>query len=176
MKNQKGSAALWIIVILVIVIVAGAAYWYWTQNPYQPSTSVTSTSTQQTSNAPQTNAQANQVVQPQTGPAFSATPTSGKAPLTVTFNGVLSTSNPSTSGGLGVDEPYITFGDNEQSGNPVFCANTPSDVTNYVYPTSCIFPSVNHTYTSPGTYTAVLHLGEQKGTQTTLGTVTITVQ
>jgi hypothetical protein len=107
---------------------------------------------------------------------LTASPLSGSAPLTVTFNGVLSTSNPSASGGLGVDEPYITFGENEQSGDPVFCANTPSDTTNYVYPTSCTFSSVNHTYTSPGTYTAVLHLGEQKGTQTTLGTVTITVQ
>ena len=151
--NAKNSVT-WL--IIVIVILAGAVYWYLMQTP-------------------QTDTQSNQVVHP-TGPAFSATPISGKVPLTVIFNGVLSTSNPSASGGLGVDEPYITFGDDKRPGTLVLCAHIPSDLTNYVYPTSCTFPSVNHTYTSPGTYRAVLHLGEQKGTQTILGAVTITVQ
>jgi PKD repeat protein len=188
MKNQRGSAAIWAIVVLVIIVIAGAAYWYWMQSSVQPTSStsvapitqqttmVTTSTTNPTSQTQTTSNQSTQTTSTQTGSAFSATPTSGTAPLTVTFNGVLSTSNPSASGGLGVDEPYITFGDNGQSGDPVFCANIPSNVTNYVYPTSCTFPSVSHTYTSPGTYTGVLHLGEQKGTQTTLGTVTITVQ
>jgi flagellar basal body-associated protein FliL len=41
MKNQKGSAALWITVILLIVILAGAAYWYWSQILAQSATSTT---------------------------------------------------------------------------------------------------------------------------------------
>jgi len=42
MKNQKGSAAFWILLILAVVIVAGAAYWYATQNQAQPAVSATS--------------------------------------------------------------------------------------------------------------------------------------
>lgn len=111
--------------------------------------------------------------QPATVP-FSATPASGTAPLAVTFSGTISGPNPSSSGGLGVYEPYIDFGDGGEN-EPVFCS-LPYNLTNYVYPTSCAFPSVEHTYTSEGTYVAVLHLGEQKGTQTTLGTTTINVR
>jgi hypothetical protein len=108
---------------------------------------------------------------------FTVSPTSGIAPLAVTFSGTVSTTNPSSSGGIGVDAPYIDFGDGQGgtlSYGEVFCP-TPYDVTDYIYPTSCTFSPVSHTYTLPGTYTAVLHLGVQKGSDIILGTVTVTV-
>lgn len=54
MKNQRGSAAVWIIVILVIVIVAGAAYWYWSQNSAQPAVSATTETLTQQNTTPTT--------------------------------------------------------------------------------------------------------------------------
>jgi hypothetical protein len=50
MKNQKGSAAVWIIVIVVIVIAVGAAYWYWMQmqNTQSDATEIPTTNVQPT--------------------------------------------------------------------------------------------------------------------------------
>lgn len=45
MKNQKGSAVLWVIMLLIVIIIAGVAYWYLTQNP-TPSTTASTTELQ----------------------------------------------------------------------------------------------------------------------------------
>jgi hypothetical protein len=105
--------------------------------------------------------------------SFTATPTSGASPLTVSFSTMV---NP---GNMPYPPQYtINYGDGT-SEKPVSCY-APTDF--------CISPGVNkHTYTSPGTYTAVLtKVGDAACLHTnprcmmaqvieTVGTVTITV-
>jgi PKD repeat protein len=175
MKNfQKGFVVPLLLTIIALLIIDGGVYFYRQRN--QSSTielNETATTTETTN---QTTTQ-----EKQSTLVFSATPTSGVAPLTVTFSGTISTANPSSDDGLGlgVDEPYIDFGDAQEGDAPstgeVSCSSTPHDVTNYVYPTSCTFSPISHTYQLPGTYTVVLHLGVQKGTDIILGTTTIVV-
>ncbi len=189
MKNQKGSAGLWI--ILVIVIVAGAALWYLmqTQTPSTPTTGgpeipvtqqTTVAPTQwQPSSASQTPMPSNQPPQRQganTAPssqgALSAAPTSGPSPLTVTFSSLYG-------GPTGVPTGYrIDFGDG-MSGY-AYCDQYTIVGTNDV----CNTPAqVQHTYGTPGTYTATLTSVKAPPPPSTktydagvVGTVTITVQ
>ena len=90
---------------------------------------------------------------------FSASPTSGAAPLAVVFrtnvmNGLESYSISFADGTSG------TFQNNCQSGYG-----------------ACGLPTANHTYTANGTYTATLsrHIGGPSGPDQQIGTVTITV-
>jgi PKD repeat protein len=191
MKNQKGSVTVWIIIILVIVIVVGAAWWYLMQ-AQTPSTSTTSTTEipitqqttgastqQQTSNTSQAPTPSNQATQPQSvsnkpssSGALSATPTSGSSPLTVTFSSLYG-------GPTGVPGGYrIDFGDG--TSKYANCDQYSIIGTNDV----CGSPAqVQHTYNTPGTYTATLtdvNAAPPPSTATSdagvVGTVTITVQ
>ncbi|OGG73165.1 hypothetical protein A3A38_03505 [Candidatus Kaiserbacteria bacterium RIFCSPLOWO2_01_FULL_53_17] len=78
---------------------------------------------------------------PSTGDSFSGSPTSGSAPLTINFSGLVNVNSQCNAG------PYsINFGDG-QSTNITVAGCTP---TNYVIP---------HTYSTSGTFTARLYRG-----------------
>lgn len=90
---------------------------------------------------------------------ISASPTSGPAPLTVSFNASI--------GRTYTKELQVSFGDGQNAiMNPGGCGPTPTS--------PCWLPNVNHTYTSPGTYTAILY-GLSSGSSTQLGKITITI-
>ena len=93
---------------------------------------------------------------------FSASPTSGRAPLTVTFSNL-----PVTAAEVDLD-----FGDGTPQASDGFNGCWP---VNGSVPNPCTDPqpgTVTHTYTKPGTYTAIV-TGEMSEGQ--LGQVTITV-
>jgi PKD repeat protein len=96
-------------------------------------------------------------------PSFSATPTSGEAPLAVYFNAG------SYQNGNSVPTMTIDFGD-----------GTPGKVTMQVctnsIPGSCSY-GATHTYNSAGTYTATLiqHVGGPSGPEQQIGTAVVVV-
>ena len=103
-----------------------------------------------------------------TNATFSATPTSGAAPLTVTFF------NMATAGPMTADMyPKINYGDGTTE-NAARCVEGGQETAD-----TCTAPGKNiHTYASPGTYTATLskHIGGPSGPEQLIATVTITVR
>jgi PKD repeat protein len=93
---------------------------------------------------------------------FNAAPVAGAAPLTVTFSGIVT----------GKDQGWcstgcssiLVFGDGQQGAVPLPLSQTGQQ--NY---------SVQHTYTTNGTYTATLYQGAAGSGRPTVGSVTITV-
>jgi PKD repeat protein len=93
---------------------------------------------------------------------FSASPTSGNAPLTVTFSGVVTGKNAGwCSTGC---SSILVFGDGQQGAVPLPTSQTAAQ--NY---------SIQHTYTSNGTYTATLYQGAAGSGRPTVGSATIIV-
>ena len=76
---------------------------------------------------------------PRDGESFLVSPTSGPASLQVTFGGKVSNGDPFS----------IDFGDRQQAAT-MRCPNSTSSST------SCILSPMTHTYSIPGTYTAIL--------------------
>lgn len=164
MKQTQGFGLVPLLIILALVLAGGGAYMY-TQNvgPFAPKTSTNITASS-TPTVPTTQP----MPTPQPTPAsakssLSATPTSGVAPLTVSFTNTAPTSN----------DLRMVFGDGS-----TFCKYSGEDL----YTRDCwadIGSSVpfTHTYTKPGTYTAkVMRIASDgDGTLKTIGTVTITV-
>ena len=146
MKNQRGSTTIWIIVMLVAVITAGAMYWYWAQNSDQPTSVISEAPTVPTEQTTQQNVSATQSPtadrpsQPNPSSAattssrnyniFKASPTSGSAPLMVTFT----YSFDANAMGAASDQFLMDFGDGMQGANS----------------------TGTHTYTSAGTYIATI--------------------
>ncbi len=95
-----------------------------------------------------------QCVPPTVGASLNATPTSGVAPLTISFTG--NTGSSSYFGGV-----QINFGDGQTE---VFCD----------FGSECGMNSKSHTYTSAGTYDAKL-VGVGEGSSSNLVTATVTV-
>ncbi len=93
--------------------------------------------------------------------SLSASPTSGNAPLKVTFSNMV-TGGIFPAGGF----PYINYGD----GSPTESAGKCTDPTDY-----CTSPGINtHTYTAPGTYVAAIYRDTAGPTQI-LGSTRVTV-
>src|SRR5262249_17582190 len=97
------------------------------------------------------------------GETFSGTPTSGSAPLTVTFSGIVNGNDQGWCANGCSD--ILVLGDGSQAAVPL--PSSQSQAQNY---------SLQHTYTGNGTYTAILYQGQAAAGRPTIGqSITITV-
>ncbi|MDB5237752.1 MAG: hypothetical protein JWM46_22 [Candidatus Kaiserbacteria bacterium] len=130
--NQKGFSVLPLLSILALIAVLGGGFWMVKQNIAQTGPAIDELPTLQTNTSTQTSVQVSAETASQAVQTFSSTPSSGNAPLRVTFNGF------SFSTLIGA---YVDFGD----GSKAFCSEG-----------DCPIEPLQYTYTSPGTYTATL--------------------
>ncbi len=96
------------------------------------------------------------------GETFSATPTSGNAPLSVNFTGTV---NGKDAGWCATGcSSIIVFGDGQQAAVPLPTSQNGSQVY-----------AIQHIYSNAGTYTATLYQGQAGSGRPTVGSATITV-